>query len=59
MNTQTDLIVDDLCKQVASLAKEKAIFFALATQKERENVELRNKIKSLEQELKTIKDGRE
>jgi len=29
MNTQTDLIVDDLCKQVASLAKEKAIFFCL------------------------------
>lgn len=59
MNINADLIVDDLAKQIASLSKEKAIYFALATQKERENVELRNKIKSLEQKLKTIKDDRE
>lgn len=59
MNINTDLIVDDLTEQIASLSKEKAIYFALATQKERENVELRNKITSLEQEFKTIKDDRE
>ena len=47
MNTQTDLIVDDLCKQIASLAKEKAIFFALATQKEQEIQRLRQELEEL------------
>ena len=47
MNTQTDLIVDDLCKQIASLAKEKAVFFALATQKEQEIQRLRQELEEL------------
>ena len=47
MNINTDLIVDDLTKQIASLAKEKAIFFALATQKEQEIQRLRRELEKL------------
>lgn len=52
MNINTDLIVDDLTKQIASLAKEKAIYYALAVQKEKELKELKRELEELKNEKK-------
>lgn len=58
MSPNIDLIISDLANQIALLSREKAVYFALATQREREIDELRNKIQTLESELKKIKSTR-
>lgn len=58
MNPNIDLIINDLANQIAFLSREKAIYFALATQREKEIDELRNKVQTLESELKKLKNTR-
>lgn len=53
MNADVNLVIEDLQRQIASLAKEKAIYYALAVQREQE---LQNAKKELE-ELKKEKRG--
>ena len=55
MNADVNLVIEDLQRQIASLAKEKAIYYALAVQKERELKEVRREL----EELKNEKEGAE
>lgn len=55
MNADVNLVIEDLQRQIASLAKEKAIYYALAAQKERELKEVRREL----EELKNEKEGAE
>lgn len=50
MSLNVDLVVEDLTKQIAKLAQEKAIYSALATQKENENSELRKQLEDYKKE---------
>ena len=52
MNADVNLIIEDLQRQIASLAKEKAIYYALAVQKEHE-------LKKVKQELEELKNNEE
>ncbi|MFF2449376.1 hypothetical protein ACFVSW_20240 [Neobacillus sp. NPDC058068] len=44
MSANVELVVQDLSNQIANLSREKAIFYALATQKEQENQQLRQEL---------------
>lgn len=55
MNADVNLVIEDLQRQIASLAKEKAIYYALTVQKERELKEVRREL----EELKNEKEGAE
>lgn len=50
MNANVDIVVQDLCNQVANLSREKAIYFALATEKEQEVQQLRKELEELKKE---------
>ena len=50
MNADVNLVIEDLQRQIASLAKEKAIYYALAVQKEQE-------LKKVKQELEELKNN--
>ena len=52
MNTDANLIIEDLQRQIAILAREKAVYYALAVQKEQE-------LKKVKQELEELKNGEE
>jgi len=47
MNPNADLVIQDLVNQVATLSRDKAIFYALAVQKEKEVNELKKEIEGL------------
>ena len=51
MNADVNLVIEDLQRQIASLAKEKAIYYALAVQKEQE-------LKKVKQELEELKNAK-
>ena len=55
MNTDANLIIEDLQRQIATLAREKAVYYALAVQKEQEL----KKVKQELEELKNTKKGDE
>lgn len=48
MNTNVELVVQDLLNQITSLSREKAVYYALATEKMQENEHLRKRIEELE-----------
>jgi len=50
MNAQADLVIQDLTNQVAKLSQEKAIFYALATEKQAENEQLKKEIEELKKD---------
>ena len=52
MNADVNLVIEDLQRQIASLAKEKAIYYALAVQKEKELKELKRELEELKNEKK-------
>ena len=52
MNADVNLVIEDLQRQIASLAKEKAVYYALAVQKEHE-------LKKVKQELEELKNNEE
>jgi len=47
MNANIELVIQDLTSQVAALSREKAIYFALATERGTENEQLKEEIKTL------------
>ena len=51
MNTDANLIIEDLQRQIAILAREKATYYALAVQKEHE-------LKKVKQELEELKNAK-
>lgn len=52
MQANADLVIQDLLNQVANLSREKAIFYALVTQKDLE-------IQQLKQEIANLQGGEE
>ena len=52
MNADANLIIEDLQRQIAVLAREKAVYYALAVQKEHE-------LKKVKQELEELKNNEE
>lgn len=50
MNANVDLVIQDLAQQIANLSREKAIYYALAIQKEKENGELKKELEQYKQE---------
>jgi len=50
MNAKADLVIQDLTNQVAKLSQEKAIFYALATEKQTEVERLKQEIEELKRE---------
>lgn len=52
MNADINLIIQNMQEQIATLAKEKAIYYALAVQKEQE-------LKKVKQELEKLKNNEE
>jgi hypothetical protein len=44
MSANAELVIQDLTNQIANMSREKAIFYALATQKEQENQQLREEL---------------
>lgn len=52
MNAKADLVIQDLTNQVAKLSQEKAIFYALATEKQQEIDRLKREIEQLKKENK-------
>ena len=52
MNADINLVIQNMQEQIATLAKEKAIYYALAAQKERE-------LKKVKQELEELKNAKE
>lgn len=50
MNPDVNLVIQDLTNQVATLSKEKAIFYALANQKEQEIQQLKKEIEDLKKD---------
>ena len=51
MNADTNLIIEDLQRQIAIFAREKAVYYALAVQKEQE-------LKKVKQELEELKNAK-
>lgn len=47
MNAQADLVIQDLTNQVAKLSQEKAIFYAIAIEKQQEIDKLKREIEEL------------
>lgn len=52
MNADVNLIIEDLQLQISSLAREKAIYYALVVQKEKELKELKRELEELKNEKK-------
>lgn len=52
MNADVNLVIEDLQLQIASLAREKAIYYALLVQKEKELKELKRELEELKNEKK-------
>ena len=52
MNADINLVIQNMQEQIAALAKEKAIYYALAVQKEQE-------LKKVKQELEELKNEKE
>lgn len=52
MNADVSLVIEDLQRQIAILAREKAVYYALAVQKEHE-------LKKVKQELEELKNNEE
>lgn len=50
MNADVNLVVENLQRQIASLAKEKAIFYALAKQLEKELNQVKKELENLKSE---------
>lgn len=50
MNADVNLVIEDLQRQIASLAKEKAIFYALAVQREQELQKAKKELEELKKE---------
>mgnify|MGYP001455932399 CR=1 FL=1 len=47
MNAKADLVIQDLLNQIANISREKAIFYALATEKQKEIEKLKKEIEGL------------
>jgi len=52
MNADINLVIQNMQEQIATLAKEKAIYYALTVQKEQE-------LKKVKQELEELKNNEE
>lgn len=56
MSLNADLIVQDLLNQIASLSRDKSIYYALSVQKDKENKQLKEEISELKNEIEKLKD---
>ncbi|MBO0962935.1 hypothetical protein J1P26_25005 [Neobacillus sp. MM2021_6] len=56
MSASTDLVIQNLTDQIANLSREKAIFFAIATEKEQENQQLRQAVEESKIRLQQVEN---
>lgn len=56
MEAQAEYVIQDLKSQITKLSEDRAIYFALATQKQQKNSVLAEKIEMLQQEIESLKD---
>ncbi|MEK4181721.1 hypothetical protein NSQ61_19965 [Aeribacillus sp. FSL K6-1121] len=47
MNTDLDLVIQDMQNQIANLSREKAIFYALAVQREQELQKVKKELEEM------------
>jgi len=55
MNANADLVIQDLCQQIAKLSQDKAVLYAVSFQKEQEVQQLRHDMQVLEQEVNQLR----